>query len=137
MHHVSHFDGSAGTNTLLYYLKGMGHAAQRLLATPPAQVAIPAVVIHELEYGIARSTSPRKRMAQLAALAGAAALLPFDANAAKQAARARVKLEKAGRPIGPLDIMIAGTALAANGTLITHNTKEFSRVPELVIDDWY
>ena len=53
------------------------------------------------------------------------------------AARVRAALEESGEAIGPLDTLIAGTALAARATLVTHNTREFRRVPGLRIEDWY
>ncbi|MEZ4591976.1 MAG: PIN domain-containing protein [Chloroflexota bacterium] len=56
---------------------------------------------------------------------------------ARQAAQIRATLEKAGQPIGPYDLLIAGTALAHNHTLVTHNVKEFSRVAGLQLEDWY
>jgi tRNA(fMet)-specific endonuclease VapC len=49
----------------------------------------------------------------------------------------RATLEQAGTPIGPLDMMIAGTALASQATLVTHNTKEFARIDGLRLEDWF
>ena len=54
------------TNTLIYYFKGMGRVAERLLAHSPQGIGIPAVVVYELEVGIAKSTQPEKRQQQLA-----------------------------------------------------------------------
>jgi tRNA(fMet)-specific endonuclease VapC len=53
------------------------------------------------------------------------------------AARIRVELERAGQPIGPLDVLIAATSLAANATLVTRNVSEFGRIPKLKIANWY
>ena len=53
------------TNTLIYFFKGQGNVSMRLLDTPPGEIAIPAIVVYELEVGIGKSTYPRKRMAQL------------------------------------------------------------------------
>ncbi len=52
-------------------------------------------------------------------------------------AKIRAQLEKQGTPIGPMDILIAGTAIALQATLVTHNVREFSRIPGLSIADWY
>ncbi|MDE2088403.1 MAG: type II toxin-antitoxin system VapC family toxin [Gammaproteobacteria bacterium] len=125
------------TNTLIYFFRGQGKVAERLLATPPAEVAIPAVSVYELEVGIARSTQPAKRRRQFDELLEAVTVLPFDRTAAVAAASVRSALEKAGRPIGPLDTLIAGTALAHRATLVTHNTREFKRVSKLALTDWY
>jgi tRNA(fMet)-specific endonuclease VapC len=56
---------------------------------------------------------------------------------AKLSASIRASLEKKGNPIGPYDVLIAGTALANKGILVTNNTKEFTRVPNLKLDNWY
>ncbi|MCB1905403.1 MAG: type II toxin-antitoxin system VapC family toxin [Gammaproteobacteria bacterium] len=124
------------TNTLIYFFKGIGNVADRLLAVSPKEIGIPAVVLYELEYGIAKSTSPRKRMAQLKALCDLVEILSFGEEEAKHSASVRASLEKRGTPIGPYDVMIAGTALSRQGILVTSNTKEFKRIPKLKTVDW-
>jgi tRNA(fMet)-specific endonuclease VapC len=64
-------------------------------------------------------------------------ILPFDEAQAKCAATVRATLERQGKPIGPQDVLIAATALANQGVLVTHNTGEFSRVAGLDLEDWY
>ena len=125
------------SNTLIYFFKGSGKVAKRLLATAPKDVGIPAIALYELEVGAATSLHPGRRRQQLDALAAAATILPFDWRAAKESAELRVALERRGQGIGPLDTLIAGTALACSGVLVTHNTKEFSRIPGLKLVDWY
>ena len=125
------------TNTLIYFFKGRGEVARNLLATAPADVMIPAVVVYEIETGIAKSTDPNKRREQLAELLDTVTVLPFDVDAARKAAGIRARLERQGTPIGPMDTLIAGTALAYNTTLVTHNTAEFQRIPELQLVDWF
>ena len=125
------------TNTLICFFKGIGKVPEKFLKISPKEIGIPAVVLYELEYGIAKSTSPRKRRAQLKELSSLVEILPFESEAAKFSASIRVSLEKKGTPIGPHDILIAGTALANQGILVTNNTKEFSRVPKLKLDNWY
>ena len=125
------------TNTLIYFFKGMGCVPEKFLEVSPKEIGIPAVVLYELEYGIAKSTSPRKRQAQLKELCALVEILPFDNEAARLSASIRANLEKKGAPIGPHDILIAGTALANKSTLVTNNTKEFSRVSKLKLDNWY
>lgn len=125
------------TNTLIYFFKGMGSVPDKLLEVSPKDIGIPSVVLYELEYGIAKSTSPRKRQAQLNELCSLVQILPFDDEAAKLSASVRASLEKKGKPIGPYDVLIAGTALANKGILVTNNTKEFTSVPKLKLDNWY
>jgi tRNA(fMet)-specific endonuclease VapC len=125
------------TNTVVHALKGAGEVGRRLASTSPREISIPAVVLYELEVGVARSATPVRRRVALASLLKAVRILPFDEACARAAAEVRVALESAGTPIGPVDTLIAGTALAQSAILVTHNTKEFSRVPGLRIVDWY
>ena len=125
------------TNTLIYFFKGMGKVSEKFLDISPKEIGIPSVVLYELEYGIAKSTSPRKRQAQLKELCSLVAVLPFDNETASLSVLIRINLEKKGVPIGPHDVLIAGTTLANQGVLVTNNTKEFSRVPKLKLDNWY
>lgn len=125
------------TNTLIYLFKGMGSVPDKFFKIPPKEIAIPSVVLYELEYGIAKSTSPRKRQAQLKELCSLVEILPFDEEAARFAASIRANLEKKGTPIGACDVLIAGIALSNQGTLVTNNMKEFSRVSKLKLENWY
>lgn len=125
------------TNTVIYFFKGMGNVASHLFSVPPHEIVLPAVVLYELQVGIAKSTSPEKRSRQLNELLTVVHVLPFAEQEAFIAARIRATLEKAGTPIGPLDVMIAGIALANQTTLVTHNTKEFSRIDGLRLEDWF
>ncbi|MGA8025916.1 MAG: type II toxin-antitoxin system VapC family toxin [Bryobacteraceae bacterium] len=124
------------TNTLVYFFKGVGRVKDRLLAVSPSDVGIPSVVLYELEMGIAQSTQPAKRRSQLDALLTAVSVLPFDLASAKRSAELSSFLRKAGTAIGPMDNLIAGTALAHGATLVTHNAGEFRRVRGLTITDW-
>jgi tRNA(fMet)-specific endonuclease VapC len=125
------------TNTLIYFFKGMGRVTENLFKVPPSEVGLSAIVLHELETGIAKSKGAAKRRAQLGTFINAAVFLPFGRAEAEAAARIRSDLERAGTPIGPLDSLIAATALANGATLIAHNQREFSRVPGLMLEDWF
>ena len=125
------------TNSVVYFLKGEGRVGERLLSRKPSEVALPAVVLYELEVGVVRSKSPSRRRQQLDALLGVTRVLPFGPAEARTAAQIRADLEAAGEGIGPLDTLIAATALANRGTLVTHNLREFRRVRGLGLEDWY
>lgn len=62
--------------------------------------------------------------------------MPFDPDAARESARVRALLEAQGQPIGPYDVFLAGQALAQSLILVTDNTREFSRVPGLTLENW-
>ena len=125
------------TNTLVYFFRGEGEVARRLLSTAPADIAVPTVVVYELETGIAKSKDAAKRRGQLDQLLQVVMVLPFGIEEAKAAAVLRARLEQDGTPIGPMDTLIAGTALAHHGVLVTRNVREFGRVPGLTVQDWY
>ncbi len=124
------------TNTVSYFFKGFGRVAERLLAMPPAEIAIPSVALFELEFGLARSGSKHRRR-QLQEFVSLAVILPFGPAEAKVSGQIRSELERAGTSIGPYDLLIAGTALTHGATLVTHNTNEFGRVRGLTLEDWY
>lgn len=111
--------------------------AGMLLSKPPKDVAIPAIALYELEVGIAKSNHPKKRKKQLDSLVSRITVLPFAIHEAEVSARIRAELENQGTPIGPLDNLIAGSALCSNAVLVTHNTKEFGRIDGLTIEDWF
>jgi tRNA(fMet)-specific endonuclease VapC len=125
------------TNTLIYFFKGEGKVADHLLSKAPADIGVPAIALFELQVGIAKSSSPAKRTRQLAELTSVVQLLPFHQEEAKAAADVRATLEKQGTPIGPYDTLIAGTALARGGILVSRNTREFARIGKLRVEDWY
>jgi tRNA(fMet)-specific endonuclease VapC len=125
------------TNTLIYYFKGQGKVTQNLANVSAQEISIPTLVLFELQVGIAKSASPAKRTQQLQQLLSRVNLVPFDRDAALAAATIRAQLEQQGTPIGQIDVLIAGTAIALQATLVTHNVNEFSRVPGLAIVDWY
>ena len=125
------------TNTIAYYFRGEGRVAEHLLATPPGEVGVPAVAAYELRFGLARLGNVARRIDQLEQFLSTTAILPFDDAVARRAATLRADLERAGQPIGPLDVLIAATALNAAGTLITRNVSEFGRVPGLRVQDWF
>ena len=125
------------TNSVVFFFKGEGRVAEALLARKPDEVALPAIVLYELEVGVLRSKDPGRRRGQLDTLVEATRVLPFGRGEARTAARIRTELERSSDGIGPLDTLIAATALANRGTLVTHNMREFRRVRGLTVEDWY
>ena len=125
------------TNTLIYFFKGEGSVVAELLSRPPSDIGIPTIALFELEVGIAKSSSPKKRLSQLRELLNVVYVIPFDDRAARASAGVRAALEIKGTPIGPYDVLIAGSALAHGVTLVTRNTKEFSRVEGLTLESWF
>lgn len=125
------------TNTLIYFFKQQGKVSERLLNTIPSEIAISLLTVYEIEVGLAKSSDPLRRRTQFEEFLSVIKLIPFDQNEARISAQLRATLEKIGKPIGPIDTLIAGSALAHRATLITHNVSEFERVPGLAVEDWF
>ncbi len=125
------------TNTCIYALKGSYPAIQaHLFRHVPERIKIPAIVAGELLLGAEKSRQGERVRLAVEQFLAPFEIVPFDRGAAEHYARIRGHLERIGKPIGPNDLLIAATALAAEGTLVTHNTREFSRVPGLALCDW-
>ena len=124
------------TNVVIHYLKGDPGIVARIRDASRGELAIHAIVAYELEYGALRAKLGARRRRELEAGLQYIQHVPFDSAAAMAAARIRVELEKRGLTIGPLDLLIAGTAVSRGAALVTNNTAEFSRVPGLRVLDW-
>lgn len=108
--------------------------ARRARQYDPASVLISAIVTHELYFGAFKSVRVEENLARLGALR--LEVIPFDKEDAIAAGNIRATLALAGTPIGPFDTLIAGQALCRGLTLVTANTREFSRVEGLRVEDW-
>ena len=125
------------TNACITYLNvPASRVADRLQALDPSEVAVCSVVKAELYYGAFRSADPRRSQAILHQFLSPFPSLPFDDEAAKIYGRVRADLAARGALIGPYDLEIAAIALAGDLTLVTHITREYSRVVGLRQEDW-
>lgn len=109
--------------------------AQRLATMPRTTFAISIVVAAELRYGVIRSASPRLARQVEAVLEGID-ILPMHVPVDQHYGDIRAHLARAGQPIGQNDLLIAAHARALDVALVTANTREFARVPCLVIENW-
>lgn len=125
------------TNTVIDYFKGRGKVADRLLAVPPRDIALPAIAAYEVWVGVMGSQNAKRRQSQYEQFLSAIEVIPFDSATSRRAGELRHTLERRGESIGPLDMLIAGTALACGAALVTRNVKEFSRIAELEVVNWY
>jgi tRNA(fMet)-specific endonuclease VapC len=110
--------------------------SRRISRTPPADIFLCTIVQIELYYGAYKSLQRQQNLAILERLFNQFTILPFDSRAAQIAGLIRAQLAALGAPIGPYDLQIAAIALANNLILVTHNTREFSRVDGLRFEDW-
>ncbi|HTM77806.1 MAG TPA: type II toxin-antitoxin system VapC family toxin [Devosia sp.] len=112
-----------------------GKAATRLRAAGAEAFCLSAIVAGELRFGSAKLGSPRLT-AQVEGILQLIATMPFEGVASRAYALVRTHLERSGRIIGPNDLFIAAHALALDLPLITANIGEFSRVPNLRVENW-
>ena len=113
---------------------GDSRAARRARSHKPGEIGICAVVAHELFYGAFKSQRTEQNVALVDRIGFE--VLDLDKEDARKAGEIRAFLALRGTPIGPYDGLIAGQALARDLILVTHNTREFARVPQLRIEDW-
>lgn len=125
------------TNICIYLIKQKPvQVIERLQATAIGQVGISTITVAELEYGAAKSACRDRNKLALAKFLAPFEIMPFTMTSTDIYGRIRTDLEKRGLPIGPYDLLIAAQAMAENLVLVTNNEREFSRIPELVCENW-
>ena len=108
----------------------------RMRRRSPDEIALCSIVKAELIYGAYHSSRIAQNLRTLQRFFEAFYSFPFDDDCAAAAGRLRADLAQAGSPIGPNDLLIAATALTNDRILVTASTREFDRVPGLVIENW-
>ena len=125
------------TNIVSYWMRGETKVLEGIAAKSPGDIAISTVTFAEINCGIEKSPHKKKeRRHRIQSIVGQIELLPFDREAAIHYSHIRVFLEKNGVPISERDLQIASIARSRGMCLVTHSVKEFSRVPDLKVDDW-
>jgi len=124
------------TNILSHLIKNpQGIIAQRLAQKKPDEICTSIIVACELRYGAAKRASPALTQ-RVEALLANLPVLPFEGEADRHYADIRVTLERTGQVIGSNDLLIAAHSRALGATLVTHNLREFERVPGLKVENW-
>ena len=90
----------------------------------------------ELRYGASKSKRPKQNHEALDAFLSPFEIAVFDKPATTAYGKIRTTLENKGRPIGPMDLLIAAQAVSLGVRLVTNNEKEFKHVPGLTVDNW-
>ncbi|WP_432650433.1 type II toxin-antitoxin system tRNA(fMet)-specific endonuclease VapC [Huintestinicola sp.] len=125
------------TNICIYAIKHRPpQVLERLKEHEPSEICISAITYAELVHGVEKSAAVEKNRLALTLLLSNIEIIDFDSNAANEYGNIRAALEKAGTPIGPLDMMIAGHARSLSYTVVTNNVREFERVSGLRIENW-
>lgn len=125
------------TNIIIYSLKGsFPKIKSHFLKVPSQSIVVPSIVMAEIEYGARKSYDYQKTIQQYHLFTDIFEKISFSSSASSYYGDIRSRLEKNGTPIGANDLLIASIVLADKGILVTHNTREFCRIPELQIEDW-
>ncbi|CAK7034619.1 MAG: tRNA(fMet)-specific endonuclease VapC [Desulfovibrio sp.] len=125
------------TNICIYMIKNKPPEVRKhfeLLV--PGDIAISSITVAELQYGVEKSAAREKNALALEAFLLPLEVASFDTDSALAYGKIRAGLERQGTPIGGMDMLIAAQAIAQGFTLVTHNLKEFNRVPGLKCETW-
>lgn len=125
------------TNICIYLMKGSFQSlSDKVLTVHPSELAVSSVTVYELEYGANKSNWGEKTRRNMHIFLSPFTILPFTEEDALAAGRIRAYLESRGTPIGAYDVQIAAQGVARGITVVTHNTSEFGRIPNLTLEDW-
>ena len=126
-------------NTLAYLINrspGAERIKRRLSGRSPGEVRLSAITLSEVQYGLARGDVSLERREAFAGLLELFEVEAYPPAAARDFGEIRVALERAGRRIGPYDLLIAAHARHIGAVLVTNNEREFRRVPGLSVQNW-
>jgi len=125
------------TNICIYIIKKQPPVVlQQIQSKQPEEIAVSAITLAELEYGVARSHYPDRNRVALLQFVLPFAILEFGPKASAEYGRIRSSFESQGKPIGPMDLLLAAQAKSHNLILVTNNEKEFKRVDGLRVENW-
>jgi tRNA(fMet)-specific endonuclease VapC len=124
------------TDTCIAIIKKHPTALKKLRGKSIGQVGISSITLGELAFGADKSNRSNDAHEALREFVLALEIAAFDEDAAIQYGTVRAALARQGRPIGALDTLIAAHAVAVDAILVTHNTREFSQVERLRLEDW-
>jgi tRNA(fMet)-specific endonuclease VapC len=124
------------TDTCIAIIKKHPIALKKLRGKSIGQVGVSSITLGELAFGAAQSSRPKESHDALGEYLLALDTATFDERAAMTFGAVRASLERRRRPTGPLDTLIGSHALRLDVVLVTHNTREFSQIEGLRLEDW-
>ncbi len=125
------------TNICIYLIKKKPMIViDRLRKISASDVCLSSITLSELEYCIEKSEQKDRNRLALAEFTASLEVMPYGSDTAFSYGKIRAELERKGKPIGSLDMLIAAHALSLNLVLVTNNEKEFVRVPDLRVENW-
>jgi tRNA(fMet)-specific endonuclease VapC len=123
------------TNTVSHLIKAHPAVARRVVAAPMAALCISAITKGELLFGLAKRPEAKRLHLAVREILRRVDVLPWDSAVAEHYGTVRAGLERKGRILAPLDLMIAAHALSIGAVLVTSD-KAFGRIADLKLEDW-
>ena len=125
------------TNIISYWMRGDLQLIKKIKKFSPSELSLSTITLAEIYYGIEKSPVKKKeRRVKIEQIKSQLEIYPFNEAATVKYGSIRAALEKQGQPISERDLQIAAIALANKLCVVTHNTKEFSRITKLSVQDW-
>jgi tRNA(fMet)-specific endonuclease VapC len=109
---------------------------QRCKQCEPGEIGMSSITLSELQYGVSKGAHRTKNEIRLNNFLFPFEILSYDHDAARAYGDIRFQLEQQGKPIGPLDTLIAAHAMSQDLILIANNVKEFKRIKKLKVENW-
>jgi len=123
------------TDTVSNIVRKHPPVIKKLIKRESDEICISAVTNAELFYGLEKKNS-QKLFNEVRSIIGKCTIVDFDASQSEIYGRIRVELEKSGTPLGDIDMLIAAAAISTGAILVSHNTKHFSKISGLKLEDW-
>jgi tRNA(fMet)-specific endonuclease VapC len=124
------------TNICIYVIKNYPPALREKFNSLAEQLCISSITLAELHYGAEKSARRLENLEAIAQFSARLEVLPFPEKAAAHFGQIRADVERLGKPVGPLDMLIGAHARAEGLIVVTNNAREFRRLPGVRVENW-
>lgn len=125
------------TNILIYRLKNLGNVNDNFLKYKDEQMSVSVVSYGELIFGAMKSKSVEKNLETVKNIKSIFPLIDITSDIMEIFGEIKAYIQKIGKPVDDMDLLISATAISKGMTLVTHNTKHFENIPNLKLEDWF
>ena len=125
------------TNILIYRLKNLGNVNDNFLKYKDKQMSVSVISYGELIFGAMKSKSVEKNLETVKNIKSIFPLIDITSDIMEIFGEIKAYIQKIGKPVDDMDLLISATAISKGMTLVTHNTKHFENIPNLKLEDWF
>ena len=125
------------TNILIYRLKNLGNVNDNFLKYKDKQMSVSVISYGELIFGAMKSKSVEKNLETVNDIKSIFPIIDINCDIMKTFGEIKAYIQKIGKPVDDMDLLISATAISKGMTLVTHNTKHFENIPNLKLEDWF